>query len=125
MHKVYFYQDKNGVQPVKKYLDTLEIRSFKTKEDRIKYNKIDQYIEILQKYGTMAGFPYVKHLNGELWELRPLNDRILFFCWDRGSFILLSHFVKKTQKTPKQEIRKAQKRMNDFKERCAKNEEKH
>ena len=46
-----------------------------------------------------AGQPYIKHLDAEIWELRPLRDRILFVAWLDGSFVLLHPFVKKTQKT--------------------------
>lgn len=69
------------------------------------------------EHGTAAGEPYVKHLDDEIWELRPLRDRILFFAWDGNSFILLSHFMKSTQKTPKREIEKAKRLMEDFRER--------
>ena len=69
------------------------------------------------KHGTAAGEPYVKHLDGDIWELRPLRDRILFFAWDGNSFILLSCFMKSTQKTPKREIEKAKRLMEDFKKR--------
>lgn len=69
------------------------------------------------EHGTAAGESYVKHLDGEIWELRPLRDRILFFAWDGKSFILLSHFMKSTQKTPKSEIEKAKRLMKDFRER--------
>ena len=86
----------------------------KSKDARIKYNKIDQYIGILMVYGTAAREPYAKHLDGELWELRLLRDRILFFAWDRNSFILLSHFMKSIQKTPKREIEKEKRVMEDF-----------
>ena len=41
----------------------------------------------------------------------------LFFFWDGSAFILLSHFMKSTQKTPKREIDKAKRLMNDFRER--------
>lgn len=120
MYKVYFYQDENGNQPVKEYLDELEEKSSKSKDARIKYNKIDQYIGILMECGTAAGEPYIKHLDGEIWELRPLRDRILFFGWNGSSFILLSYFMKSTQKTPKREIDKAKRLMEDFKERSQK-----
>ena len=111
MYEVHFYQDANGNQPVKEYLDKLEEKSIKSKDARIKYNKIDQYIGILMEHGTAADEPYVKHLDGEIWELRPLRDRILFFAWDG------SHFMKRTQKTPKREIEKAKRLMEDFRER--------
>ncbi len=119
MYEVYFYQDRNGKQPVKEYLDKLEKKSIKSKDARIKYNKIDQYIEILRKYGTAAGEPFIKHLDGEIWELRPLRDRILFFAWHDNSFILLNCFMKSTQKTPKREIEKARHMIEDFKERSS------
>ena len=122
MYEVYFYQDKNGKEPVKNYLKDLEEKSLHSKEDRIKFNKIDQYIEILRMYGTSAGEPYMKHLEGEIWELRPFRDRILFFYYEKGAFILLSCFMKKTQKTPKREITKAKKRMNDFRKRSVAHE---
>ena len=61
--------------------------------------------------------PYIKHLDGEIWELRPLKNRIMFFGYDGKQFVLLSHFIKKTQKTPKREIDKAKRLMKDYLER--------
>ena len=85
-------------------------------------SKIGDYVKSLSKYGTRLGEPYVKHLDGDIWELRPLKNRILFFGYDGEQFILLSHFIKKTQKTPKREIDKAKRRMKDYIERGGKNE---
>ena len=70
-----------------------------------------------QQYGTYVGEPIVKHLDGEIWELRPLNNRVLFAVWTGKSFVLLHHFVKKIQKTPKREIETAHRRLQDYKER--------
>ncbi len=123
MYEVYFYQDSKGNQPVKEYLDKLEKKSLKSKDAQIKYNKIDQYIEILRQYGLSAGEPFMKHLFDDIWELRPLRERILFFFWDGNAFIPLNHFTKSTQKTPKRELDKARRLRNDFRERC-KNEQK-
>lgn len=64
MHEIYFYKDKNGKEPVKEYL--LQLSSRKNKDSRIKLNKINDYIEMLSEYGTGAGEPYIKHLDGEL-----------------------------------------------------------
>ena len=61
---------------------------------------------------------------GEIWELRPIRNRILFFAYDGSQFILLSHYIKKTQKTPIGEIEKAKSLMNDYIERNFKNEKK-
>ena len=115
MYQIYFYQDKDGHQPVKEYIQELQERN--SKDSRIKLNKIRDYMKILEMKGTRAGEPYIKHLEGDIWELRPLRDRILFVAWINESFVLLSHFVKKTQKTPKREIEKAKRLYADLIER--------
>ena len=61
--------------------------------------------------------PYVKHIKVDIWELRPLRDRIFFFYYKDNMYILLHYFYKKTQKTPAKEIEKAKKNMQDFIER--------
>lgn len=76
MHKINFYRDKNGNEPVAEYI--IELATKKDKDSRIKLNKIRDYIKVLSEYGTQAGEPYVKHLDGDIWELRPLRDRIFF-----------------------------------------------
>ncbi|AAK75253.1 TPA: type II toxin-antitoxin system RelE/ParE family toxin [Streptococcus pneumoniae] len=120
MHNIYFYKDKNGNEPVFDYMR--ELTSKKGKDSRIKLNKINDYIELLSQHGTRAGEPYIKHLDAEIWELRPLRDRILFVAWMDGSFVLLHHFMKRTQKTPKREIEQAKRELADLKERGLDNE---
>lgn len=115
MHEIHFYRDRNGKEPVLEYLR--ELSQKKDKDSRIKANKINDYIEVLSQYGTQAGEPYIKHLDGDIWELRPLRDRILFVAWVNGSFVLLHHFMKQTQKTPAREIDKAKRELADLIER--------
>lgn len=117
MHDIIFYRDKNGRRPVADYLDELE--NSKSKDSRVKYNKITDYIQALSEFGTYQSDNYVKHLDGPIWELRPLRDRVLFAAWIDGGYVLLHHFVKKTQKTPKREIEKAKRELQDFIERRA------
>lgn len=115
MHDIYFYKDRNGNEPVKEYL--AELAAKKDKDSRIKLNKIRDYMKTLSVYGTQAGEPYIKHLDGEIWELRPLRDRILFVAWVNGRYVLLHQFMKKTQKTPAREIEKAKRELADIVER--------
>lgn len=63
----------------------------------------------------------MKKIGGKLWELRPLSDRILFAAWTGKGYVLLSHFVKKTQKTPPAEIEKAERFLKEFLERSEDN----
>jgi phage-related protein len=120
VYSIKFYKDKNGNEPVKEYIKELSCKN--DKNSRINLAKINDYIEALHRYGTKVGEPYIKHLDGKIWELRPLRNRILFFGYDGEQFILLSHFIKKTQKTPKREIEKAERLMNDYMERSTNNE---
>lgn len=115
MHKIYFYKAKDGSRPVADYI--IELKSKTDKDSRIKLNKIQDYINALGEYGLQLREPYIKHLDGEIWELRPLRDRILFVAWYNGSFVLLHQFMKKTQKTPAREIEKAKREHADLIER--------
>ena len=115
MHKIYYYKTAQGDAPVTEYLRELASRG--DKDSRIKLNKIRDYIKALSVYGTAIGQPQVKHLEGELWELRPLRDRIFFVAWVDGGFVLLHHFMKQSQKTPRREIEKAKRELADLRER--------
>ena len=121
MHEIHFYKDAKGIVPVLDYIKELAAKS--DKDSRIKLNKIRDYVKILSEHGTGAGEPYIKHLGGDIWELRPLRDRILFVGWVNGSYVLLHHFMKKTQKTPAREIEKAKQELADLKERGIDDEE--
>ena len=94
-----------------------ELEASNSKDSRIKRTKIREYVKALEANGTYLPETYVKHLDGEIWELRPISDRILFAGWVDGAFVLLHSFVKKTQKTPKREIEQAKRELADFKER--------
>lgn len=120
MYKVFYYRDKNGKSPIADYIQELSVKD--NKDSRIKLNKIYEYIKYLSEVGRQAREPYVKHLDGEIWELRPIRDRILFAAWDGQNFILLYHFMKKTQKTPKQEIDQAKRNLAEYRERNKENE---
>ncbi len=121
MYKIYVYKDANGNEPIVDYLK--ELSSKGDKNSRLNLKKIQDYINILQQYGKTAGEPYMKHLEGEIWELRPLRNRIFFVAWDGNRFILLHHFIKKTQKTPKREIEQAKREYKDLIERGVKYDE--
>jgi len=117
MYEVHFYEDTQGKQPVKEILIALRDKSKTSKNERIQYQKILTCIRALENYGTRVGEPTVKHIEADIWELRPLSHRIFFFYWRDNKFILLHHFVKKTKKTPPREIEQAKRIKKDFLER--------
>lgn len=118
MFQVEFYQLPNGKEPVKEFLLKLKKAAVKSKSDRIRFEKMLTYIKVLEKYGTKAGYPYIRHITGtDLYELRPLRDRVFFFTFKDSKVVLLHQFVKRTQKTPAKEIDTAKKYMKDYLER--------
>ncbi|MFA6065726.1 MAG: type II toxin-antitoxin system RelE/ParE family toxin [Candidatus Babeliaceae bacterium] len=100
---VYFYQEESGNEPVREWLHELSSADRKIIGKDIRIVQIDWPI----------GSPLVKSLGAGLWEIRSkLDNRIarILFVFHDSSIILLHGFIKKTQKTPQQEITLAKKR---------------
>jgi len=106
-YKIDFYLDDNGESELQKYIYSLSLDSLKDKDARIHYDQISLHIKLLRENGTNLSSKYTKHIDEDIWELRPGNNRILYFCWLEDTFVLLHHFRKTTDKTPKSEISKA------------------
>lgn len=117
MFEIEFYFDRQEKSEILDFLDDLKSKSKTSKTDRINREKILAYLGALQRYGTRIGKPYVRHIEDEVWELRPISNRIFFFYWKDNKFVLLHHFMKKTRKTPLKEIAKAKNNLKDFLER--------
>lgn len=96
------------------FLEELRLKSLKNKNARIQYKQMLLYIELLQNNGTLLPNNITKHIEEDIWELRPGNNRIFYFYVDNNSFVLLHSFRKKTQKTPKREITKAKAERDDY-----------
>lgn len=71
MHKIIFYVDRKGESPLMEYIHKLE--ASKSKDGRIKLTKIREYVKALAANGTYLSDKYAKHLDGEIWELRPMK----------------------------------------------------
>lgn len=109
MHKIHFYKDRSGKEPVFEFLR--ELSQKKDKNSRIQLNKINDYIEILSRYGTQIGEPYIKYLNGNIWELRPLRSRILFATWYEGWLCVTSYIHEENSENPSKRDRTSKKRI--------------
>jgi phage-related protein len=63
--------------------------------------------------------PYVKHVEGKLWEMRLIGSdgiaRSLYVTASGRRMVVLRTFVKKTQKAPRREIELALERAKDVK----------
>lgn len=111
MYTIKFLFNNNGIS------ESLEfIRSVATKGDKqntVLSNKINDYITALSKFGLILGEPFIKHLDDDIWELRPKNVRFLFAV-QGDTFVILNYFIKKSTKTPKHEIDLAKKRWKEY-----------
>lgn len=109
-----FYYDKNGESDIYNLFKDLEKKSSKNKDARIQYRQLLLYIELLSKNGNNLPDDVIKHIEDEIWELRPGKNRVLYFFYKDNKYVLLHHFIKKTQKTPKREIERAKREMADY-----------
>ncbi|MDC7279857.1 MULTISPECIES: type II toxin-antitoxin system RelE/ParE family toxin [Pseudobutyrivibrio] len=114
MFQIDFYRTARGDCNIEAFLEGLEKKASTNKDARIQYKQAIQYIQFLEDYGTQLGENVTKHLEEDIWELRPGNNRVLFFYFKDDTFVLLHHFRKKTQKTPRREIEKAKAERNDW-----------
>ena len=114
MFEVDFYETAGGFSDVREFLETLRKKAASSKDARIQYGQAARYIQLLQENGTNLPVEIVKHLEDEIWELRPGNNRVFFFYYDKGTYVLLHHYQKKTQKTPRREIEQAKSEMKDY-----------
>ena len=102
---VLFFRLDSGREPVRAWLLQLDKDARKT---------IGEDIKTLQ-FGWPVGMPLARKLAADLWEIRSsLGSRIarVLFTFYQGRLVLLHGFVKKTHKTPKQELVLAKRRLN-------------
>ena len=115
MFDIEFWEDKKGYSDVADYIESLSIKS--DKNSRINLRKIVAYMDVLSEKGSSICYPVARHIEEEIWELRPLDNRFMYAYITGNKIIILSHFMKKTSKTPKNEIDKAKRRLEEYKER--------
>lgn len=112
MWEIDYYEKENGNIPVVEFLDSLP-NNMSAKTLRT--------IDLLASAGTALKEPYVKHIEGPIWELRTQfgNDitRVFYFASCGNRFVLLHGFLKKTQKTPPREKKLAKTYYEDYERR--------
>ena len=101
---VAFFRTASGNEPVREWLKALP-----REERRI----IGEDIKSVQ-FGWPLGMPLVRKLDKGLWEVRSrLPDRIasVIFTASDGRMVLLHGFIKKSQKTPQEDLALAKTRL--------------
>ena len=106
-----FFETELGRMPVREWLLELPPEDRKIVGDEIR----------TAEFGWPVGMPLCRALKGHkgLWEVRInlSGGRIarVFFCAHEGNMVLLHGFIKKSQKTPANELAIAVKRMKGLK----------
>lgn len=105
---VVFYRTRGGAELVRDWLRSLDER------DR---NAIGLDLMRVQ-FRWPVGMPLCRVMGDGLWEVRTNlpNNRIarVLFCSVRDRIVVLHGFIKKTQKTPDEELTLARKRKKEF-----------
>lgn len=99
-----FFRLDSGREPVREWLKNL------SRENR---KSIGEDIKTLQ-FGWPVGMPLARKMSNDLWELRSsVSSGIArtFFTIYQNRIILLHGFVKKSQKTPSNELATAKRRL--------------
>ena len=109
---VEFYETAAGERPAEEFLDSLDVKM---------RGKLVMTLKVLQEQGNRLREPYSKHLEDGIFEVRGKVgsdiSRVLYFFYYGGRIILTNGFIKKTQKTPRNELEKAKLCRQDFMER--------
>ena len=104
---VRFYRTEAGTEPVLEWLRGL------AKQDR---RVIGSDLMRVQ-FGWPIGMPLVRSLKDGLWEVRSTlpSKRIarLILCFHQGTLVVLHGFIKKTRKTPAEDLALARRRMRE------------
>ncbi|MDO8460948.1 MAG: type II toxin-antitoxin system RelE/ParE family toxin [bacterium] len=104
---VLFFQTARGDSPVEDFIK---------EQDEATYAKVLQSIQLLSKNGPFLKPPYIKKLQNKLYELR-ISGKVairIFYTIANNEYYLLHAFKKKSQKTPRKELKTTLDRMKEL-----------
>ncbi|WEV72585.1 type II toxin-antitoxin system RelE/ParE family toxin [Bifidobacterium sp. ESL0790] len=110
--EIEFYTLPDGTQPVRELIDSLDAKLSR---------KVLDDLDMLRHYGNRLREPYSKRVSDGVFELRIRQSsnsvRVLYF-FVAGRRIVVTHgFVKKSNKLPRAELRRAKRYRQDWLER--------
>ena len=111
-YDVDFYHKENGDCPVDDFLESLDTKM---------RAKVLGAVALLEANGPQLREPYSKFIGDGIFEIRAKQSnnitRVLYFFYIGKRIVLTNGFIKKTQKTPPEEIALAKKYRADYLER--------
>ena len=106
------YKAEIGECPFDTFIEQLR-KDGKLKEIK----KIQHHILMLEEFGfSLPGInDTAKRLEGNIYELRPMPNRVLYYYCDKnGKYVLFTYLKKDSPKTPREEIEKAKREVSDY-----------
>lgn len=100
MYNIEFYEDSNGRSELWEFLESLRVKAATNKDARIQYKQISLYIQLLEDNGTRLNENITKHLDDDIWELRPGNNRVLYFYFKMIPLCFCINSARKLKKLP-------------------------
>ena len=105
----YYYSTESGKLPVKEFVDSLD---FKTQR------KFFFVKALLEEFGHKLPQPHAKYIGNDIFELRFKGQegavRVLYFFFHQNKAVFTNGFIKKSDKTPRNEKELAVQRKMDF-----------
>lgn len=112
MFDVEYYEKEDGTFPAEEFILSLDSKM---------QAKMFRELDLLETFGNQLREPHSKPLGDGIYEIRAKVasniTRVLYFFVVNKKIILTNGFVKKTQKTPDNEIALAKKYRKDYLER--------
>ena len=112
LFEVEYYEKSDGTYPAEEFILSQDIKM---------QTKLFRLLELLELKGNELREPYSKSLSDGIFEIRAIQGnnitRVLYFFVVDKKIILTNGFVKKTQKTPENEIVLAKKYREDYERR--------
>ena len=109
LFEVEYYEKSDGTYPAEEFILSQDIKM---------QTKLFRLLELLELKGNELREPYSKSLSDGIFEIRAIHGnnitRVLYFFVVDKKIILTNGFVKKTQKTPENEIALAKKYRKDY-----------
>lgn len=105
----YYYLTESGKCPVREFIDSLD---FKTQR------KFFFVKELLEEFGHKLPLPHAKFIGNDIFEIRFRGQeghvRVLYFFCHQDKVIFTNGFIKKTGKTPRNQIEIATERRTKY-----------
>ena len=109
LFEVEYYEKSDGTYPAEEFILSQDIKM---------QTKLFRLLELLELKGNELREPYSKSLSDGIFEIRAIQGnnitRVLYFFVVDKKIILTNGFVKKTQKSPENEIVLAKKYRKDY-----------